>query len=54
MSKETVLILGAKSDVAMSTAHYFAKAGYDMQFAARKVNSLDQYNLTLSKNIKLM
>ena len=43
MSKETVLILGAKSDVAMSTAHYFAKAGYDMQLAARKVNSLDQY-----------
>ena len=47
MSKETVLILGAKSDIAMSTAHYFAKAGYDLQFAARKVNTLDQYKSTL-------
>ena len=41
MSKNTVLILGAKSDIAMSTAHCFARAGYDLQLAAREVENLD-------------
>lgn len=40
MSKGTALILGARSDIAMATAHRFAKAGYDIQVAARNVDSL--------------
>ena len=53
MSKETVLILGAKSDIAMSTAHFFAKAGYDLQFAARKVNTLDQYKSDFAQKYQI-
>ena len=33
MSKETVLILGSRSDIATATAHRFARAGYDIQLA---------------------
>ena len=40
MSKDTALILGARSDIAMATAHWFAKAGYDIQLAARNADSL--------------
>ena len=43
MNKEIVLILGARSDIAMSTAHCFARDGYDIQLAARNIDSLDQY-----------
>ena len=39
MSKKIALVLGAKSDIAMSTAHRFAEAGYDIQLAARNVDS---------------
>ena len=53
MSKETALILGARSDIAMSTAHYFAKAGYDVQLAARKVNSLDQYKSNFEQKYQI-
>ena len=55
MSKKTVLILGAKSDIAMSTAHCFAKAGYDLQLAARKVENLDsdKSNLELKYKIRV-
>ena len=53
MSKKTVLILGARSDIAMSTAHCFAKDGYDMQLAARKVNSLDQYKSNLEQKYQI-
>lgn len=35
MSKGAVLILGARSDIAMAVAHRFGKAGYDIQLAAR-------------------
>lgn len=41
MSKGTALILGARSDIAMAIAHRFAKAGYDIQLAARNVDSLN-------------
>jgi decaprenylphospho-beta-D-erythro-pentofuranosid-2-ulose 2-reductase len=40
MSKGTVLILGARSDMAMAIAHSFAKAGYDIQLAARNADRL--------------
>ena len=53
MSKKIVLILGARSDIAMSTANYFAKAGYDMQLAARKVNSLNQYKSNLEQKYQI-
>ena len=41
MSKDTVLIIGARSDIAISVAHCFAKEGYDIQLAARNKSSLD-------------
>ena len=41
MSKGHVLILGAKSDIAMAIAHRFAKAGHPIQLAARDVQSLE-------------
>ena len=40
MSEGTALILGARSDIAMAVAHRFAKAGYDIQLAARNADSL--------------
>lgn len=40
MSKGAVLILGARSDIAMAVAHRFGKAGYDIQLAARNSESL--------------
>ena len=41
MIKDTVLIIGARSDIAISVAHRFAKEGYDIQLAARNISSLD-------------
>ncbi|MGX9352347.1 SDR family oxidoreductase [Shimia sp. W99] len=41
MSKGKALILGARSDIAMAIAHRFAKAGYNIQLAARNADSLD-------------
>jgi len=41
MSNGAVLILGARSDIAIAVAHRFAKAGYDIQLAARNAESLD-------------
>ena len=41
MSKGTALILGARSDIAMAVAHRFAKAGYNIQLAARNADSLE-------------
>ena len=43
MNKELVLILGARSDIAISVAHRFAKEGYDIQLAGRGLNSFDIY-----------
>ena len=53
MSKNTVLILGAKSDIAISTAHCFAKAGYDLQLAARKAENLDTEKSNLELEYKI-
>ena len=41
MSKDTALIIGARSDIAISAAHCFAKEGYDIQLAARNKSSLN-------------
>lgn len=41
MSKGTVLILGARSDIAMAIAHRFAKEGYDIQLAARNADGME-------------
>jgi len=40
MSNDIALILGARSDIAMSLAHRFAKDGYSIQLAARNVENL--------------
>ena len=37
----TVLILGARSDIARACAHRYAQEGYDVQLAARDVATLD-------------
>lgn len=41
MIKNPVLILGGRSDIAIATAYQFAKSGYDIQLAARNVDSLN-------------
>ena len=53
MNKKIALILGAKSDIAMSTAHRFAEARYDIQLAARNVNSLNQYKSNLEQKYQV-
>ena len=41
MTKGTVLILGARSDIGMAIAHKFASAGHLVQLAARKAETLE-------------
>ena len=41
MIRENLLILGAKSDIAMAVAYRFAEEGFDIQLAARKAETLD-------------
>jgi len=38
-----VLIIGAKSDIARATAREYAKNGYNLYFAARNVNELEEF-----------
>ena len=40
MNQDILLVLGARSDIGIAVAHRFAKAGYDIQLAARKADSL--------------
>ena len=40
MKRNTLLVLGAKSDIGIALAHRFAKEGYDVQLAARNSNTL--------------
>jgi len=40
LTGKTVLVLGARSDIAMAAAHCFAAAGYAVQLAARNAGSL--------------
>ena len=53
MSRKTVLMLGARSDIAISTVHYFAKDGYDVQLAARNVDSLGQYKSNFEQKYQI-
>ena len=45
MRKDIVLILGARSDIGKAVMHRFAKAGYDIELAARNADSLDKEKL---------
>lgn len=49
MIKEVVLILGAKSDIGIATAHRFAREGYDIQLASRNSEDIlsDSYDITI-------
>lgn len=40
MSKGAVMILGGRSDIGLAVAHRFARAGYQLQLAARRAPSL--------------
>ena len=40
MKRNTLLVLGAKSDIGIAVAHKFAKEGFDIQLAARNANAL--------------
>ncbi len=46
---KAILILGAKSDIAIATAYKFASEGFNIQLAARSSSDLD----TLSKDINI-
>jgi len=52
---KSVLILGAKSDIAKELGKIFAKDGYDLYLAARNVNELDEYitDLKIKNNIQI-
>ncbi len=55
MSKGTVLILGARSDIGRATAHRFAKEGYDIQLAARDSTALEKTrtDMALRHNVEV-
>lgn len=53
MSKYTVLILGAKSDVANACIEVFAKSGWDMQLAARNASELISYKLLIESRYQI-
>lgn len=42
MIKNTLLVLGAKSDIGIAVAHKFAQEGFDIQLAARNAISLER------------
>lgn len=58
MSDRSVLILGVKSDIGLAVAYRFAKAGFDLQFAGRGLDSINttvsdielRYRVTVSKH----
>ena len=41
INDKTILIIGAKSDIALSVAHKFASEGYNLQLAARSSSELE-------------
>ncbi len=47
MSKESVLVLGARSDIGKAIAHKFASLGYPIQLAARNADDLKAYKADL-------
>ena len=54
MKRETLLVLGARSDIGIALAHRFAKEGFDIQLAARNSESLknDCSDLKIRYNVK--
>ena len=55
MTTRAVLILGARSDMAMAMAHRFAKAGHPIQLAARNASTLEaeRTDLALRYNVEV-
>ena len=55
MSKGSVLILGARSDIGKAIAHAFAAEGHPLQLAARRADSLapDQTDLALRYGVSV-
>jgi len=53
MTKPSVLILGARSDIGKATAHAFASLGHPIQLAARRAETLDadQSDIALRHNV---
>jgi len=52
-NKQTLLIVGAKSDIAISVANFFASRGYDLQLAARNIYELDDYKESLESQYQI-
>ena len=44
----TVLILGARSDIGLAVAHKFAKHGFDIQLAGRRIDQFRPDGLDLT------
>ena len=42
MKNQTLLLLGAKSDIRIAVAHKFAKEGFNIQLAARNAETLKE------------
>ena len=55
MKKETLLILGASSDIGIALAHRFAKEGFDIQLAGRNSENLknDISDLKIRYNVEV-
>lgn len=49
MSNKTVLILGARSDMAQALAYYYAKKGWNIQLAARNAGNMEN----IAQNIRI-
>ena len=56
MKKETLLILGASSDIGIALAHRFAKEGFDIQLAGRNSENLknDCSDLKIRYNVEVI
>jgi short-subunit dehydrogenase len=52
-NKPTLLIIGAKSDIAISVANFFASKGYDLQLAARNIDELGEYKEILESKYQI-
>ena len=55
MTNKAVLILGARSDMALAIAHRFAKAGHPIQLAARRSETLEaeRNDMALRYNVEV-
>tara|TARA_B100001287_G_scaffold86010_1_gene71867 strand:+ start:6526 stop:7260 length:735 start_codon:yes stop_codon:yes gene_type:complete len=52
-NKQTLLIVGAKSDIAISVANFFASKGYDLQLAGRNIYELNDYKESLKSQYEI-